>query len=183
MRGSPKLAASTEQLAMKIKRRGRREQGGQPRCYYRHPQVSTMMSTRFPARIVSRSMTGTPMTPLNVFQGKSMAIELSEEEMRKALFGASVDPVVPKPAAPVINTLLTAADPTPASRPKKTTGYHASKLRVTLHVSKVYEGDVDVFVHDSSSLSKLIAEQEAKAAAKKQKYKYLELVSIESTSK
>jgi len=50
-------------------------------------------------------------------------------------------------------------------------------------VSKVYEGDIDVFVHDSNSLSKLVAEQEAKAAAKKKKYKYLELVSVESISK
>lgn len=66
---------------------------------------------------------------------------------------------------------------------KKASDYHTSKLRVTLHVSKVYEGDIDVFVHDSSSLSKLVAEQEAKAAAKKKKYKYLELVPVESISK
>lgn len=112
-----------------------------------------------------------------------MAIELSEEEMRKALFGASVDPVTPKATAPVVDTTLTPPAPSPAIRPKNTTGYHTSKLRVTLHVSKVYDGEVEVFVHDSSSLSKLVAEQEAKAAAKKQKYKYLELVSIESISK
>jgi hypothetical protein len=47
----------------------------------------------------------------------------------------------------------------------------------------VYDGEVEVFVHDSSSLSKLVAEQEAKAAAKNKKYKYLELISVESTSK
>lgn len=28
---------------------------------------------------------------------------------------------------------------------------------MTLHVSKEFDGDVDVFVHDSSSLSKLVA--------------------------
>ncbi|KPB49649.1 Uncharacterized protein AC511_2055 [Pseudomonas coronafaciens pv. oryzae] len=54
---------------------------------------------------------------------------------------------------------------------------------MTLHVSKEFEGDVDVFVHDSSSLSKLVAEQEAKSAARKKKYRYIEVVSIESTSK
>jgi hypothetical protein len=113
-----------------------------------------------------------------------MAIELSEEEMRKALFGASVDPVTPKATAPVVDIPSTpVAAPSPTTRPKKTTGYHTSKLRVTLHVSKVYDGEVDVFVHDSSSLSKLVAEQEAKAAAKKQKYKYLELMSVESITK
>jgi hypothetical protein len=47
----------------------------------------------------------------------------------------------------------------------------------------VYDGEVEIFVHDSSSLSKLVVEQEAKAAAKKKKYKYLELVSVESISK
>ncbi|MEB0207339.1 hypothetical protein [Pseudomonas sp. CCC3.1] len=112
-----------------------------------------------------------------------MAIELSEEEMRKALFGATADSV-PPPApssAPAVPRSQPAANPTPQA--KKASGYHTSKLRVTLHVSKVYEGDIDVFVHDSSSLSKLVAEQEAKAAAKKKKYKYLELVSVESISK
>ncbi|WP_339473565.1 hypothetical protein [Pseudomonas fluorescens] len=112
-----------------------------------------------------------------------MAIELSEEEMRKALFGASVDPVTPEATTPVVDTTSTPPTPSPATSPKKLTGYHKSKLRVTLHVSEVYDGEVEVFVHDSSSLSKLVAEQEAKAAAKKQKYKYLELVSVESISK
>ncbi|KAA0986305.1 hypothetical protein FQ192_24175 [Pseudomonas sp. ANT_J12] len=82
-----------------------------------------------------------------------------------------------------MDTTSTPPAPSSATSPKKITGYHTSKLRVTLHVSKVYDGEVEVFVHDSSSLSKLVAEQEAKAAAKKQKYKYLELVSVESTSK
>jgi hypothetical protein len=112
-----------------------------------------------------------------------MAIELSEDEMRRALFGASTDPVEPTApsAAPEIVLSQPTANPTP--RAKKTSSYHTSKLRVTLHVSKVYEGEVEVLVHDSSSLSKLVAEQEAKAAAKKKKYKYLELVSVESISK
>ncbi|MFL1547321.1 hypothetical protein [Pseudomonas sp. O39] len=112
-----------------------------------------------------------------------MAIELSEEEMRKALFGTSTDTVTPPvpSSAPALPILQSAASQSPQA--KKTSGYHTSKLRVTLHVSKVYEGDVDVFVLESSSLSKLVAEQEAKAAAKKKKYKYLELVSVESISK
>lgn len=112
-----------------------------------------------------------------------MAIELSEEEMRKALFGATTDPVTPPApsSTPAVPRPQPAANPTPLA--KKASGYHTSKLRVTLHVSNVYEGDIDVFVHDSNSLSKLVAEQEAKAAAKKKKYKYLELVSVESISK
>jgi len=106
-----------------------------------------------------------------------MAIDLSEEEMRKALFGAGVEPIVPNQAAATVDA------PSPTPRTKNTTGYHSPRLRVTLHVSKEFEGDVDVFVHDSSSLSKLVAEQEAKSAARKKKYRYIEVVSIEPTSK
>lgn len=143
-----------------------------------------MLSNLPPAYITNPSTTGTlPVTAFSAFQGRFMAIELSEEEMRKALFGASVDPVTPKATTPVVDTTSTPSTPSPATSPKKITGYHTSKIRVTLHVSKVYDGEVEVFVHDSSSLSKLVAEQEAKAAAKKQKYKYLELVSVEPISK
>jgi hypothetical protein len=35
-------------------------------------------------------------------------------------------------------------------------GYHTQKLRMTLHASKGTEGDIDVFVLDSSSISKLV---------------------------
>ncbi|MCK9712296.1 hypothetical protein LT706_12260 [Pseudomonas syringae pv. syringae] len=112
-----------------------------------------------------------------------MAIELSEEEMRKALFGATADPVIPKQTTVRPETSAAPVPPAPASSTRRSAGYRSSKLRVTLHVSKVYEGEVDIFIHESSSLSRLVAEQEAKAAAKKQKYKYLELASIEAVSK
>lgn len=117
----------------------------------------------------------------DVFQGKYMAIDLSEDEMRKALFGAAEEQALPRPKPP-------STDPTPPSAPippprvKKSSGYHSTRLRVTLHVSREYEGDINVFVHDSTSLSSLIAEQEAKAGARKKKYKYLEVVSIEPVS-
>jgi uncharacterized protein (DUF1697 family) len=52
------------------------------------------------------------------------------------------------------------------------------KLRVTLHVTKVFEGDTEILVYDANTLSTFAAEQEAKAEAKKKKYKYIEVVSI-----
>lgn len=112
-----------------------------------------------------------------------MAIELSEEEMRKALFGASVKPTVPKAPPPAVADAVPFAASSPTPRARNLGSYHSLKLRVTLHVSKEYEGDVDVFMHDSSSVSKLVAEQEAKAAAKKKKYKHLEVASIEYMAK
>ncbi|PBP46185.1 hypothetical protein [Pseudomonas syringae] len=104
-----------------------------------------------------------------------MSDQLSEEEMRQALFGnagkseakaseaQSVSPVVPKPA----NT-----------RPRSASRSMSSKLRVTLRVSREFEGKTEVFTHDASTLSSIVAELEAKQAAKKKKFRYIEVVSI-----
>jgi hypothetical protein len=101
--------------------------------------------------------------------------QLSEEEMRQALFGNTGKseakapetqpelPVAPKPASTLAR---------PGSRSM------SSKLRVTLKVSREFEGKMEVFTHDASTLSLIVAELEAKQAAKKQKYKYVEVVSI-----
>jgi uncharacterized protein (DUF1697 family) len=49
---------------------------------------------------------------------------------------------------------------------------------VTLHVTREFEGAVEVLVFDANTLSTLTAEQEAKAEAKKRKYKYIDVVSV-----
>ena len=54
-----------------------------------------------------------------------------------------------------------------------------SRLRVTLRVTKIYEGPEEVFVYDANTLSSLVAEGEAKAAAKKKKFRYFQVISIE----
>lgn len=51
-------------------------------------------------------------------------------------------------------------------------------LRVTLHVSKVYDGEETVFIHDSKLLSQFDAEQEAKKALAKAGFKYFVVDSI-----
>ena len=103
-----------------------------------------------------------------------MTRNLTEEEMRRALFGRAIstpDAVneahVVKPAvqAPVQPTLRKPSCP---------------RLRVTLRVTKIYEGEEEMFTYDANTLSSLIAEQEARSAAKKQRFKYFELVSIVS---
>ncbi|WP_425327011.1 hypothetical protein [Pseudomonas salomonii] len=95
--------------------------------------------------------------------------------MRIALFGsatplrrdeASKRPVAAQPSLPI-------AKPGAAKRRSS-----SPKLRVTLHVTKEFEGDVEVFIHESSTLSTLLAEQEAKQAAEKKKFKYIEVVSV-----
>jgi hypothetical protein len=49
-----------------------------------------------------------------------------------------------------------------------------------MHVAKEFEGEEEVFVHDANTLSTLIAEDEAeaKAAAKKKKYRYFNVISV-----
>ncbi|WP_342651235.1 hypothetical protein [Pseudomonas sp. REB1044] len=99
-----------------------------------------------------------------------MSETLSEQEMRLALFGsagaASRQGVQP---AASLSPLTKAAVSKPLSM----------RLRVKLRVAKVFEGPEEVFVHDANTLSTLIAEAEAKAAAKKKKFRYFEVASIE----
>ncbi|MNY77244.1 hypothetical protein D3C86_2170810 [compost metagenome] len=49
---------------------------------------------------------------------------------------------------------------------------------MTLHVSKEFEGVSEIFTYDANTLSTFVAEQEAKAEAKKNKFKYFDLVSV-----
>ncbi|MNG18596.1 hypothetical protein D3C84_1026770 [compost metagenome] len=49
-----------------------------------------------------------------------------------------------------------------------------------LRVTTEFEGKADTFVYEANTLSSLIAEQEAKAEAKKKKFKYFEMISIET---
>jgi len=94
-----------------------------------------------------------------------MSDAFTEEQMRDALFGGT------PPSS--LKTSLAPPAPKSLERPRP------SKLRVTLHVTKTFEGDVEVFVHESSTLSRLVAELEAKELARKKKYKYVDVVSIQ----
>ncbi|NWB91349.1 hypothetical protein [Pseudomonas agarici] len=105
-----------------------------------------------------------------------MSNELSEEEMRLALFGTS------GPSADPISALLPEAKPTPAPppAPKRRTMAKAlsPKLRVTLHATREFEGQIEVLTYDANTLSTFIAEQEARNEAKKKKFRYFEVVSV-----
>lgn len=94
-----------------------------------------------------------------------MSDVLTEEQMRAALFSS-----IP---AVSLKTNQAPQAPKTSERPRPT------KLRVTLHVSKVFEGDLEVFVHESNTLSRLVAELEAKNAARRKKYKYIDVFSVQ----
>jgi len=106
-----------------------------------------------------------------------MSPGFTEDEMRRAL---GLDTPTP-PAAPASKPepQLPEADAAPAKvaarAPVKRRG---PVLRVTMNVSKEYDGEVTQFIHDSKSLSRFDAEQEAKKALAKARFKYYELASI-----
>ncbi|WP_430446863.1 MAG: hypothetical protein ACQZ2J_05205 [Pseudomonas piscis] len=102
-----------------------------------------------------------------------MTMNLSEEEMRQALFGSSRSTPETVSEAPAVN---------PAQAPVKSPPRKPSsaRLRVTLKVTRVFEGE-EIFTYDADTLSRIMAEQEARNAAKKKRYRYFELVSIVST--
>jgi hypothetical protein len=104
-----------------------------------------------------------------------MTTQLSEEEMRQALFGTTGPIHASTPAGRVDP----AAAPTPIPEPKPPVyaKVASSKLRVTLHVSNVFEGDYEIVHYDTSTLSKIVAEMDAKKKLNK-KYKYITVVSV-----
>ena len=105
-----------------------------------------------------------------------MMAELSEEEMRLALFGSSnqSEPQLSteKPESEVVST----AEPSP--KPRSFSKCLSPKLRVTLHVTREFEGDVEVFIYDANTLSTRVAEQDAKNEAKKKKFRYFDVKSV-----
>ncbi|MGN9460772.1 hypothetical protein ACTMQT_12165 [Pseudomonas syringae pv. aptata] len=92
-----------------------------------------------------------------------------EEEMRRALFGNSAESGRSKSLEEEVPII---------THPE--TKRRSPCIRVTLKVSKVFEGDTAVVVYDCNTLSTLTAEIEAKAAAKKKRFKYVDMVSIQS---
>lgn len=107
-----------------------------------------------------------------------MSSGLTEDDMRRAL-GLDNAPVTPssskQPAAvPATPTAQPAPRPTSKAKAKART----PKLRVTLRVSTEFEGETTLFTHEADTLSRIDAEQQGRALAKKAKYRYAELVSI-----
>lgn len=101
-------------------------------------------------------------------------------EMRRALFGtAELESQVP--AVPVQETVPEVVFTRPVAAPvaKKAAKAFTPRLKVTLRVGNVFEGETYELIHEAYTLSSLLAEQEAVEAARK-KHKYVEVVSVKS---
>ncbi|MEA9990455.1 hypothetical protein QN404_16320 [Pseudomonas sp. RTS1] len=110
-----------------------------------------------------------------------MNTDLTEEEMRRALFGTSQpEEQVPAPLVevPVDEVVLAKPVVAPAAK-KKAAKAFTPRLRVTLRVGNEFEGKMTELIHEADTLSSLLAEQDAVRAARK-KYKYVEVVSVRS---
>ncbi|AJZ97457.1 hypothetical protein PFLUOLIPICF7_23500 [Pseudomonas simiae] len=110
-----------------------------------------------------------------------MNADLTEDEMRRALFGASQpEEQVPAPLVkePVEEVVLAKPVVAPAAKRKVAKAF-TPRLRVTLRVGNEFEGKLVELIHEADTLSSLLAEQEAVKAARK-KYKYVDVVSIKS---
>lgn len=95
-----------------------------------------------------------------------MSKDLTEAEMRQALFGSASLPTI------------AASAPTVAEKATRVRGQgFSSKLLVTLHVSNEFEGDYEVVQHETPTLSRLVAEMDAKKKFSK-KFKYVTVVSV-----
>ncbi|MFH6564632.1 hypothetical protein [Pseudomonas kulmbachensis] len=110
-----------------------------------------------------------------------MNSELTEEEMRRALFGTPQPedqlsaPLVKKPVEEVVVAKPVVAPTTK----KKVAKAFTPRLRVTLRVGNEFEGKMIELIHEADTLSSLLAEQEAVKDARK-KYKYVDVVSVKS---
>ncbi|TFF03474.1 hypothetical protein EXW72_22995 [Pseudomonas sp. BCA14] len=109
-----------------------------------------------------------------------MNTELTEEEMRRALFGES-EPPAPAIHSHVQDTVPDAVivQPAKAAKKKKVSKTFTPRLRVTLSVGNEFEGKMHEIVHEADTLSSLVAEQEATRAARK-KFKFVEVISVKS---
>ena len=116
----------------------------------------------------------------NALLRNDMNTKLTEEEMRRALFGDSESP------APAINSHVqdsvpdvVIVQPVKAAKNKKVSKSFTPWLRVTLRVGNEFEGKMHEMIHEADTLSSLVAEQEATKTARK-KFRFVEVVSVKS---
>lgn len=90
-----------------------------------------------------------------------MSSDLTEEEMRRALFGATEPEEVPAAPTPQPAPEVVFTKPVSAPSPKKKAAKSFTpRLRVTLRVGNEFEGKMHELIHEADTLSSLLAEHE-----------------------
>ena len=107
-----------------------------------------------------------------------MSTNLTEAEMRKALFGSSDTPAhsgaVEEPA--ILPDAVFVPPPAPIKK-KKPVNAFTPRLRVVLQVGNEFEGAMQELMYEADTLSTLLAEQEAVRSARK-KFRYVDVISV-----
>jgi len=106
--------------------------------------------------------------------------ELTEEEMRRALFGNGEVPThVGTHGEQELLSDVVIVPPAKAVTKKRASKAFTPRLSVTLKVGNEFEGETYEIIHEADTLSTLLAEQEATKVARK-KFRYVEVVSVRS---
>ena len=118
--------------------------------------------------------------PLKIQHIETAMTDLTEAEMRRALFGATEAPApthvhIPDPMDAIPDVVI--VPPAAAAKKRKVEKAFTPRLRVILRVGNVFEGQRQELMHEADTLSTLLAEQEAVKAARK-KFRYVEVVSV-----
>ncbi len=109
-----------------------------------------------------------------------MIKELTEEEMRRALFGnAEVPTPINTPNVQQGHSAGVTVPPVKGATKKGRSKAFTPRLSVTLRVGNEFEGETYEICHEADTLSTLLAEQEATKAARK-KFRYVEVISVKS---
>ncbi|WP_458375928.1 hypothetical protein [Pseudomonas pergaminensis] len=109
-----------------------------------------------------------------------MTTKLTEEEMRRALFGEPEAHAVVTPSHVQDTASETVIpDPTGVVKKKNLSRTFTPRLRVTLRVGSEFEGKMHEFIHEADTISSLVAEQDAIKIAKK-KFRFVEVISVKS---
>ncbi|MEF9896943.1 MAG: hypothetical protein RR736_05620 [Pseudomonas sp.] len=106
--------------------------------------------------------------------------ELTEEEMRRALFGnGEVSTQASTCGVQEVHLDVVIVPPAKAVAKKRVSKAFTPRLRVTLKVGNEFEGETYEIIHEADTLSTLLAEQEATKVARK-KFRYVEVISVKS---
>lgn len=108
-----------------------------------------------------------------------MNTDLTEDEMRRALFGSPEAPTPIPESSPSEQASAVVVGPPVDLKKTKPAKSFTPRMRVTLRVGNVFEGETQMLTHDADTLSTLQAELDATKAARK-KYRYVEVVSVKA---
>lgn len=109
-----------------------------------------------------------------------MSTELTEDEMRRALFGEiepAAQPIIQQ--EPVALPKAVTTDHVKPTKKKTVAKAFTPRLQVTMRVGNEFEGKMHELIHEADTLSKLQAELDAVKAARK-KFRYVEVVVVKS---